>query len=43
MKIPLDAAQAIFELGMTRGITTFLQFGNLQHDNLAMQFAVSLG
>ena len=40
---PLDAARAISQLGINRGITCFLRYGYLQRNNLATHFAVPLG
>jgi len=40
---PLDAAQAIGQHGVARGITHFVRYGFLQRNNLATHFAVPLG
>lgn len=40
---PLDAAQAIGQRGVARGITSFVRYGYLQRRNLATHLAVPLG
>ena len=42
-RVPLDAAQAIGQHGVARGITSFLRYGYLQRNNLATHFAILLG
>ncbi|MFW6098810.1 MAG: type I-U CRISPR-associated protein Csx17, partial [bacterium] len=39
----VDAARAISQLGVSRGINGFIRYGYLQRDNLATHFAVPLG
>ena len=39
----LDAARAIGQLGVARGISSFQRYGYLQRNNLATHFAVPLG
>lgn len=42
-RAPLDAAQAIGQHGVARGIGNFVRYGYLQRNNLATHFAVPLG
>jgi CRISPR-associated protein Csx17 len=42
-RTPLQFAQSVASLGITRGISAFLRFGYLQRNNLATHFAVPLG
>jgi len=39
---PIDAARAISQLGVSRGITEFIRYGYLQRNNAATHFAVPL-